>query len=60
LTQKLHNDFKKRFFRLICRGLARRRLDEPLKENSVPYQANAHLHAVDIPNGTWVDEEQKD
>jgi hypothetical protein len=51
---------KYRVFRLTCGGLAERRLDEALSTHPVPNDGDPYQHAVDILNGIYVDEDQKD
>ena len=51
---------KYRVLRLMCGGLAYRRLDEALSTHPFPNGGDPYQHAVDILNGTYVDEDQKD
>ena len=44
----------------MCGGLAERRLDEALSTHLVPNGGDPYQHAVDILNGIYVDEDQKD
>jgi len=44
----------------MCGGLAERRLDEVLSAHPVFYGGNPYQHALDILNGIYVDEDQKD
>jgi hypothetical protein len=44
----------------MCGGLAERRLDEALSTHPVPIGGDPYQHAVDILNGIYVDEDQKD
>ena len=44
----------------MCGGLAERRLDEALSTHPVPNGGDPYQHAVDILNGIYVDEDQKD
>jgi len=60
LTREFDNDLKNRVFRLMCGGLAERRLDEALSAHPVPNGGDPYQHAVDILNGIYVDEDQKD
>jgi hypothetical protein len=60
LTREIDNDMKFRVFRLMCRGLPERRLEEALSAHPVYNGGDPCQHAVDILNGIYVDEDQKD
>jgi hypothetical protein len=60
LTREFDNDVKYRVLRLMCGGLAERRLDEVLSAHPVPDGGDPNQHAVDILNRIYVDEDQKD
>jgi len=60
LTREFNNDLRYRVFRLMCGGLAERRLDEALSSHPVPDSGDPYQHAVHILNGIYVDEDQKD
>jgi len=55
LTRKFDNDIKYQVLRLICGGLAERRLDEALSAHPVPDGGNPYRDAVDVLNGIYVD-----
>jgi hypothetical protein len=57
LTREFDNDLRYRVFRLMCGGLAERRLDEALSSHPVPNGGDPYQHAVDILNGICVDED---
>ena len=59
-TREFHNDLKYRVFRLMCWGLAERRLEEALSAHPVPDGGDPYQPEVDILNGIHVDEDQKD
>jgi len=60
LTREFDNDLKYRVFRLMCGGLAERRLDEALFAHPVPDGGDPYQHAVDILDGMYVYKGQKD
>jgi hypothetical protein len=60
LTREFDNDLKYRVLRLMCGGLAERRIDEALSTHPVPNGGDPYQLAVDILNGIYVDEDQKD
>ena len=59
MTREFDNDLKYRVFRLVCGGLAERRLDEALSSHPVSDGGDPYQHAVDILNGIYVDKDQK-
>jgi len=60
LNREFDNDLKYRVFRLLCGGLAERRLDESLASHPDTDGGNPYQHVVDILNEIYVDEYQKD
>jgi len=60
LTREFHNDLKYRVFRLMCGGLAEKRLDKALSAHPVPDGVDPYQYVIDILNGIYVDEDHKD